>query len=67
MRDLQFVDTRRAAEMLGIAFKTLERWRWAGRGPSYRRFGGAVRYAIDDLEAWAASCRRESTSDPGPA
>ena len=27
------------------------RWRWAGKGPAFRKFGRAVRYALSDLEA----------------
>jgi predicted site-specific integrase-resolvase len=44
-----------AADFLGLAQKTLSRWRWAGKGPAYRKFGGSVRYSIDDLEAFAAA------------
>lgn len=44
-----------AAAFLGLSPKTLSRWRWAGgRGPSYGKFGSAVRYSIADLERFAA-------------
>jgi hypothetical protein len=33
----------------------------------FRKLGGRVVYAIDDLEAWAAERARNSTSDPGRA
>lgn len=61
----RFLTTAQAAELLGIAPKTLERWRWAGRGPAFRKLGGAVRYDTRDLEHWTESCRRGSTSVPG--
>ena len=48
------VDTREAAERLGLSPSTLARYRITGAGPCYYRFGGCVRYTETDLEAWAA-------------
>ena len=59
------LDETRAARILGLSVKTLRRWRWAGKGPSYRKLGRAVRYAPDDIEAYVAAARRTSTSDNG--
>jgi predicted DNA-binding transcriptional regulator AlpA len=60
----RYVRTHEAARLLGISPRTLEKYRCHGSGPTFRKLGGRVVYAIDDLEAWAdkASCR--STSDP---
>lgn len=45
-----------AAEYLRLAPATLARWRWHGsRGPSHRKLGGAVRYAVSDLDAYIAN------------
>jgi predicted site-specific integrase-resolvase len=55
--DVKYLSETKAGEYLGISPKTLSRWRWAGRGPKYRKFGGAVRYATQDLVAYAESCR----------
>ena len=52
--DRGYVDTREAAEQLGLSPSTLARYRITGAGPRYYRFGGCVRYRGDDLEAWAA-------------
>ena len=52
------VDTREAAERLGLSPGTLARYRITGAGPCYYRFGGCVRYTETDLEAWTAA-RRE--------
>ena len=52
--DREFVDTREAAERLGLAPSTLARYRITGAGPLYYRFGGCVRYAETDLEVWAS-------------
>jgi predicted site-specific integrase-resolvase len=54
-----------AARLLGLSVKTLRRWRWAGKGPAFRKIGRAVRYANSDLEAYIVEARRTSTSDPG--
>ena len=57
--------THDAAAFLGLSGRTLEKHRCTGTGPVFRKLGGRVVYAIDDLEAWAAERARNSTSDPG--
>jgi predicted DNA-binding transcriptional regulator AlpA len=59
------LDETNAARILGLSVKTLRRWRWAGKGPAFRKLGRAVRYALSDLEAFIASALRTSTSDNG--
>ena len=56
-KDRGYVDTREAAERLGLSPNTLARYRITGAGPRYYRFGGCVRYRGDHLEAWAAGRR----------
>jgi hypothetical protein len=48
----------------GLSARTLEKHRTYGTGPAYRKLGGRVVYAIDDLEAWADRGAVTSTSDP---
>jgi hypothetical protein len=43
--------------------RTLERWRWLGRGPQYMKVGGQVRYRLPDIEAYEAAQLR-ATSIP---
>jgi predicted DNA-binding transcriptional regulator AlpA len=62
----RFVRTHDAAAFLGLSGRTLEKHRCTGTGPVYRKLGGRVVYAIEDLEAWAAERAHNSTSDPGP-
>ncbi len=64
---LRFIDTRHAAAILGLSPRTLEKFRVHGGGPAYRKFGGRVLYALEDLDAWAALAVRTSTSDPSPS
>lgn len=48
--------------------KTLTEWRYRGIGPAYTRSGRDVRYDWDDVLAWVAQQRRETTeSGPRPA
>lgn len=62
----RFVRTHDAAAFLGLSGRTLEKHRCTGTGPVFRKLGGRVVYAIEDLETWAAERTRNSTSDPGP-
>jgi len=62
----RFLRTHDAAAFLGLSGRTLEKHRCTGTGPIFRKLGGRVVYAIDDLETWAAERARNSTSDPGP-
>ncbi|MES2067541.1 MAG: helix-turn-helix domain-containing protein [Pseudomonadota bacterium] len=61
----RYLKTPDAATHLGLSPRTLEKHRCYGTGPVYRRLGGRVVYAIDDLESWAALGTRRSTSDTG--
>src|SRR5713101_60634 len=52
-----------AARFLGISNRTLEKHRIYGTGPVYRKMGGRVVYAVEDLQAWSAIGARKSTTD----
>src|SRR5690606_8265946 len=60
-----YLKTPDAAIHLGLSARTLEKHRCFGTGPIFRKLGGRIVYAIDDLDAWAAIGTRRSTSDPG--
>ncbi len=62
-----YLTTRMAAAHLGLSTRTLDRYRVSGDGPVFLRFGGRVRYLREDLDAWARTRRRKSTSDDGTA
>lgn len=61
----RFVRTQQAAAYLGLSHRTLEKHRTYGTGPAYRKLGGRVVYAIEDLQAWADRGAKTSTTDPG--
>lgn len=44
-----------AAIYLGLAPKTLARWRWAGKGPTFHKLGSAVRYSIEELDIFISN------------
>ena len=62
-----YLNTREAAERLGLSTRTLDRYRVSGDGPVFLKFGGRVRYLLEDLDAWVRTRRRKSTSDDGSA
>lgn len=73
----RLLNTKQAADLLGVTPHTLEQWRWLGKGPKFlkspgkpgvtRGLGtGMVRYRESDLWEWLgepqASTRRASTT-----
>jgi predicted DNA-binding transcriptional regulator AlpA len=60
----RFLRTPEAANFLGLSSRTLEKHRTYGTGPAYRKLGGRVVYALEDLQAWADRGAVTSTSDP---
>jgi predicted DNA-binding transcriptional regulator AlpA len=61
----RYLRTPEAARFLGLSGRTLEKHRTYGTGPTYRKIGGRVVYALEDLQAWAERGAKASTSDPG--
>ncbi len=50
------VDEREAAAILSVSVQTLRNWRWARKGPLFRKVGQRlVRYHRVDLAAFIAS------------
>ena len=60
----RFLRTPEAARFLSLSGRTLEKHRTYGTGPAYRKLGGRVVYALEDLKAWADRGFVTSTSDP---
>lgn len=48
-----FLKTPEAAAYLGLSPRSLEYWRYRGKGPRYSRLGRAVVYAVADLDEFA--------------
>ena len=64
-RQRDLLDTVEAARYVGLAARTLIRWRGEGSGPTFLKLGGAVRYEMPELDRWINAQRRRSTSDAG--
>lgn len=61
--DKTFLNTKEAADFLGLKPNTLEKMRVYGGGPEYRKHGRSVRYHVDDLSTWSDLRKRSWTSD----
>lgn len=55
------------ADYLRKPVKTLTEWRYRDIGPEYTYSGRDVRYDWDDVLAWVARQRRETSDSPRPA
>lgn len=55
--------TTEAGRFLGLSGRTLEKHRTFGTGPTYRKIGGRVVYAVEDLQRWADRGAQVSTHD----
>lgn len=60
----RYLRTDEAGRFLGLSGRTLEKHRVYGTGPTFRKIGGRVVYALADLQAWADKARQTSTSEP---
>jgi helix-turn-helix protein len=60
------INTEQAAVRCCLSKRTLEKYRGTGGGPLYIQLGKAVRYRLEDLDAWIAAHRRRNTSDDLP-
>lgn len=58
MSERKVMDGKMAAAYLGIAARTLARWRGDGYGPAYLMVGALVRYDVRDLDNWLDCQRR---------
>ena len=56
-------DTPKAANKLGLSVSQMNKMRHYGTGPDYVKFGRAVRYADEALDAYADARRRTCTRD----
>lgn len=61
-KSVTLLNTAETAELLGLRPNTLELWRVAGRGPTYKKVGRAVRYVEVEVLKWLEDQTRSSTS-----
>ena len=58
----RLLNSKQAAEVLGVAVYTLRKWRMLGQGPRAVKVEGAVRYDPADLQAYIER-NRDSVND----
>lgn len=58
-----FMTTLEAAQYLGLAVSTMNKWRCFGDGPIFIKLGRAVRYRKEDLDTYVAKRSLASTSE----
>lgn len=59
--ELEMVDTKVAARIVGLSPATLETKRSRGGGPPFVKYAKAVRYRVADLRAWRDAKLRNHT------
>ena len=57
------LDQVQLAERWNISPRTLERWRWSGKGIAYLKIGHRVVYRLDDIESYEAEHLHGETTD----
>jgi hypothetical protein len=61
---MQHLDQKALADRWLVSPRTLEQWRWQGRGPRYLKIGGRVVYRQQDIEAFEAANLHANTIGP---
>ena len=54
----RFYTTKDAATYLGLAQRTLQKYRVDGSGPKFRKLRGHSFYDVADLDAWVESAEK---------
>lgn len=61
---MEHLDQKSLAKRWAISPRTLEQWRWQGRGPRYLKICGRVVYRLADIEAFEAASIHANTVGP---
>jgi hypothetical protein len=61
---MRHLDQRGLAERWRVSMRTLEQWRWQGKGPRYLKIGGRVVYRVEDVEAFEVANLHVNTFGP---
>ena len=61
---MQHLDQKALADRWLVSPRTLEQWRWQGKGPRYLKIGGRVVYRQQDIEAFEAANLHANTVSP---
>ena len=61
---MQHLDQKALADRWLVSPRTLEQWRWQGKGPRYLKIGGRVVYREEDVTAFEAANLHANTVGP---
>jgi hypothetical protein len=61
---MQHLDQKGLADRWLVSPRTLEQWRWQGKGPRYLKIGGRVVYREEDVTAFEAANLHSNTVGP---
>ena len=61
---MQHLDQKELAFRWRTSPRTLEQWRWQGRGPRYLKICGRVIYRLKDIEAFEKASLHANTNGP---
>lgn len=59
---MKLLSTKEISEILNVKPKTLYQWAELGQMPCIK-LNGALRFDLDDIKKWIASCKKGSVSD----
>ena len=61
---LRHLNQKQLAERLGLSERTIEGWRYRGKGPDYLRLEGRIAYRLADVERFEADSLQRSGVKP---
>jgi hypothetical protein len=61
---MHHLDQNDLAQRWRISPRTLEQWRWRGRGPRYLKIGGRVIYQLSEIESYESTSLHANTVGP---
>lgn len=63
---MEYQTQEQLAERWQISPRTLEQWRWLGKGPKFLKVGARVLYRPSDIESYEVPQVCQNTSGPLP-
>ncbi len=61
---MQNLDQKRLADRWLLSPRTLEQWRWQGKGPNFLMIGGRTVYRLQEIETYEAENLHMNTVGP---
>jgi predicted site-specific integrase-resolvase len=56
LSEIRHLTQAQLAQRLGVSQRTLEGWRYRGKGPAYLRLEGRIAYRLTDVERFEQEC-----------